>query len=407
MAVHSWRLSATFDALRNRDFRWLWLGRLASSATFEMSAVAQGWLVYHLTGSAFALGWVGAGWSISTLFLSLYGGVLTDRMEKRTLLLWTRAAMMVNSLVIGLLCTVGAIQVWHLVASSLFTGVLFAFLMPAQQAIVSDLVDRETLMNAVALNSVGMGLMGISCASLAGVMIESVGVASVYYAMAGFYLLAVLTIVKLPKIPIQRVVRASVWVDLLDGVRYLRASPVLLSILALGLVRVLFAMPYRTLMPAFARDDLGFDASGLGFLMSAPGAGALISALALCSLGDMPGKGKLLIISGVAMGVALALFVSVPSLAATLILVACVGAFNNNCMVMDGTLVQAYTDIAYRGRVLSVSMMMWGLTPLGTIPSGALADQIGVPWVIIVQGAMVALLFGIMGLLRPEIKRLS
>ena len=277
MSVRALRLNGTFDALRNRDFRWLWFGRLASSATFEMGSVAQGWLVYQLTGSAFALGWVSAGWSISTLILSLYGGVITDRVEKRTLLLWTRIAMLTNSLAVGLLISAGLIQVWHLAASSLFTGVLFAFMMPAQQAIISDLVDRRTLLNAVSLNSVGMGLMGIFCASLAGVLIESVGVAGVYYTQALLYLLAIYTIAKLPLTGSANDSSNSVWSDLKDGVHYLRISPALLVLLGLGLVRVLFVMPYRTLMPAFTRDVLGFDATGLGLLMSATGGGALLS----------------------------------------------------------------------------------------------------------------------------------
>jgi MFS family permease len=407
VTVRALRLSGTFNALRNRDFRWLWFGRLASSATFEMGSVAQGWLVYQLTGSAFALGWVGAGWSISTLVLSLYGGVITDRVEKRTLLLWTRVAMMSNSVAVGLLISAGLIQVWHLAASSLFTGVLFAFMMPAQQAIISDLVDRRSLLNAVSLNSVGMGLMGIFCASLAGVLIESVGVAGVYYSQALLYILAVYTIVKLPRTGSNSGSTDSVWDDLKDGVHYLRISPTLLVLLGLGLVRVLFVMPYRTLMPAFTRDVLGFDATGLGLLMSATGAGALVSSLVVCAAGDFHGKGKLLVLAGVVVGSALVLFVSIPLMAATFLFVALVGASNNVAMVMNNTLIQANSEIAYRGRVLSVYMMMWGLTPLGTIPAGAIADRFGVPIVIAFQGAIVVALFVGAALIRPEIKRMD
>ena len=407
MTVRALRLAGTFDALRNRDFRWLWFGRLASSATFEMGSVAQGWLVYQLTGSAFALGWVGAGWSISTLVLSLYGGAITDRVEKRYLLLWTRVGMLVNSVIVGLLISLGLIQVWHLAASSLFTGILFAFMMPAQQAIISDLVDEGTLLNAVSLNSVGMGLMGIFCASLAGLLIETVGVEGVYYTQALLYILAVYTIVKLPVTGAANNSGASVWADLKDGIRYLRVSPALLVLLGLGLVRVLFVMPYRTLMPAYTRDVLGFDASGLGMLMSATGAGALVSALLVCAAGDCRGKGKLLLLGGVIVGAALVLFVSIPGMVTTFAFVALIGAFNNVVMVMNNTLVQTHSDIAYRGRVLSVYMMLWGLTPLGTIPAGALADRFGVPIVVIVQGALTIALFIAAAVIRPEIKDMN
>lgn len=123
-----WR---TFDALRDHNFRWLWVGQLAASATFQMGNVAQGWLVYQFTGSAFTLGWVSSGWSISILLLSLYGGAIADRLEKRDLLIWIRLAMALNNLAIALLISTGAIHIWHLAVSSLLSGVLFSFMMPA------------------------------------------------------------------------------------------------------------------------------------------------------------------------------------------------------------------------------------------------------------------------------------
>lgn len=407
MTVRALRLAGTFDALRNRDFRWLWFGRLASSATFEMGSVAQGWLVYALTGSAFALGWVGAGGSVSTLVLSLYGGVVADRMEKRTLLLWTRVGMLVNSLVVAALISLGQIQVWHIAASSVFTGILFAFMMPAQQAIISDLVDEHILLNAVSLNSVGMGLMGIFCASLAGVLIESVGVAGVYYLQALLYLFAIVTIAKLPLTGAASTSRGSMWADLQDGIRYLKVSPALVVLLGLGLVRVLFVMPYRTLMPAFARDVLGFDASGLGLLLSATGVGALVSALVVCAAGDCRGKGRILLFGGMVLGAALILFASIPVMVSTFVFVAIIGAFNNVVMVMNNTLIQTHSEIAYRGRVLSVYMMLWGLTPLGTIPAGALADRYGVPIIIIAQGVLTLALFVAAATRRPEVREMN
>ena len=407
MAVRTWSLSTTFGALRNRDFRWLWLGRLASSATFQMSSVAQGWLVYHLTGSAFALGWVSAGWSISTLLLSPYGGVITDRLEKRTLLLWARIGMTLNSLIIALLISTNMIQIWHLAVSSLCTGVLFSFLMPAQQSIISDLVDKETLLNAVSLNSLGMGLMGIFCASLAGWLIESTGPAAVYYVMAALYMLAIYTIIKLPETGSDDGTPDSVWSDLAEGARYLWDNPVLLTLLGMGLIRVLFAMPYRTLLPAFARDNLGFDPAGLGVLMSAPGLGALASSLLICSLGDIGHKGKSLLIAGGFLGLSTSLFVSTGFLPIVFGFIFLVGFFNNICMVMTNTLLQSDCDKGYLGRAMSVYMMLWGLTPLGTLPAGAIADHVGVPPVVIVQGVLVTLLFVAVAIFKPEIRKLD
>jgi MFS family permease len=144
LATANRTLRATFKALENRHYRWLWLGRLATSGTFQMGNVVQGWLVYHLTGSAFALGWVGAGWSVATLLLGLYGGTITDRVDKRALIFRTRLGMMLSTFTIGLLVATGNIQIWHLAVANFLNGAMSAFLMPAQQSMVSELVGPET-----------------------------------------------------------------------------------------------------------------------------------------------------------------------------------------------------------------------------------------------------------------------
>lgn len=400
-------LRNTFQALSNRHYRWLWMGRLATAATFQMGNVVQGWLVYHLTGSAFALGWVGAGWSVSTLLLSPYGGVIADRVDKRTLMLWSRLGMMLNTLALGLLISLGLIQVWHIALSSFFTGIFIAFLMPAQQAIISELVEPNVLMNAMSVDALGMGLMGVVSASIAGFVIEATGAQGVYYTMAGMYVIALFTILKLPKAPPRDGERTSVWADLLGGAKYLRSNSILLTILGLGLVRVFFVMPYHSLMPAFARNNMGFDAAGLGLLQSAAGVGALVASLIACNMGDFQAKGKLLMQISVAIGLCLIAYVTVPWVPLVFVLLAIVGGLNNLYMVLNSTLLLANADAAYRGRVLSIALMEFGLHPLGTIPSGAIADRVGVTWVVSIQGAIVASVFALVGKLKPGIKELQ
>ena len=403
--IRTWTQGSSVAALRNRYFRWLWLGRLASSATFQMSSVAQGWLVYELTGSAFALGWVSAGWSVSTLVLSLYGGVVSDRVDKRTLLLYTRAGMVLNAFVLAVLISMGAVRIWHLAASSLLTGILFAFMMPSQSAIVVELIDRDTLLNANSLNSVGMGLMGIFAAALAGLIIESVGVQGVYYVMGAMYLLALATLTRLPKGQ-ARPSANSVWRDLRLGVRYLTCSPAIRALLALTLVRVLFAMPYRTFMPKYATEVMGMDASGLGLLMAAPGVGSLISSMTVASAGHLSGKGKLLLLAGLGLGLAVIVFAQCPTLVVVLLALGVVGATSNLCMIANQTLLQMNCEEGYIGRIMSMYMMMWGLTPLGTIPAGAIADVVGVPSVLTVQGIITAAAFALTLLFARDVRRL-
>ncbi|MGI5917128.1 MAG: MFS transporter [Anaerolineae bacterium] len=399
------KLNATVGALRNRHFRWLWVGRLSSGVTVEMGTVVQGWLVYRLTGSAFALGWVASGWSVATLALSLYGGVISDRIEKRTLLIWSRAGMLVNSLAIAVLIMSDLLQVWHLAANSLLNGVFFAFLMPAQESIVAELVDRRTILNAVSLNAVGFGLMGIVAASTAGALIELIGPAGVYLIMAAVYGGAIYATYKLPRIAPTGDGDASVWSDLWNIVGYLKQRPAILAVLLLGLTRVFFVMPHRTLMPAFSQDNLGFDGAGLGLLMSILAVGAMLGSLIMSSLGDIQGKGRLLLLSGAASGLFLILFVSIPWMSGVFISLAAVGLFNSIYMVLSQALLLNHVDPVYRGRIISISLAEWGLMPLGTLPSGAIADLVGVPPVIIVLGLIVIVVY--MGAMAyPVVRRL-
>ena len=400
------RRLATFDALQDRHFRWYWLAMLASSSTMQMGGVGQGWLVYEIAGSALALGWVSAGWSISNSVLCPWAGVLSDRAEKRTLLLWVRGLMVLSSLVIAAVITIGVIQVWHMAVYSLFNGVLFAVLMPAQNAYLAELVDRKTLLNAVALNSVGMGLAGIFSASLAGYLIDIIGVEAVYFIIAVLHLAVLLMMFKLPLTGTTDPGTRSVWSDIIDGVKHIRLSPVLIPLLALVFIRGLLAMPYRTLMPKYAQDIMNLDASGLGILVAAPGAGSLISALVMASLGDFKGKGKLMLASGVVLGVALVLFANTQVFALVLVLLAIVGAASSICMVTNRTLLQENCDGPYLGRVMSAYMMMFGLTQLGTIPVGAFADRFGVPVVLAVLGSLFVVAIVLVWVMQPRIRKL-
>ena len=401
------RSHATFQSLHNRYFRWFWLGRLATSATYQIGTVAQGWLVYQITGSAFALGWVSAGSSVAILIFSLVGGAFSDRVDKRSLLVWSRTAMIVNTLVLALLIANGTVQVWHIAANSLFSGVLMAFLMPAQQAILAELVDRETLLNAVSLSSVGMGLMGIFAASATGVVIKYVGVQGAYFAMAALYVMALFTVTRLPLADKAPEERNTLWSDLREGLTYLRECPSLLVLLGIVLARVLLAMSYRTFLPKYAEEVLGFDAVGLGILSSAPGLGSLISAIVLASLGKSQNKGRILLGAGTILGPALILFANVRWFPLVLLFLAIVGAAGNACMVTNQTLLQVSCEDRLRGRVMSMYMWMWGLTSVGTIPAGWRADRLGVPFVVTLQGGLLFLTFVAITISKPAVRRLE
>jgi hypothetical protein len=212
---------------------------------------------------------------------------------------------------------------------------------------------------------------------------------------------------KLPKTGTTDPGTRSVWADIVDGVRYIRVCPVLIPLLALVFVRGFLGMPYRTMMPKYAQDVMGLDATGLGILTSAPGVGSLISSLVMASLGNFRGKGRLLLLSGIVMGLALVGFGNIQSFLVVLVLLAIVGATSNVCMVTNRTLLQLNCEAPYLGRLMSAYMMMFGLTQFGTMPTGAIADRFGVPIVITIQGALFALIFVFVWLFGRKVRSLE
>jgi MFS family permease len=398
---------AVFDSLRNRDFRWFWLARLATSASMEMGSVAQGWLVYQLTGSALALGWVSSARSIARLLLSLYGGALADRLQRRQVLVWARAAMLANVLAIAILIFTGAVQMWHLVAYSFLSGVISALMMPAQKAYLAQLVGRKALLNAVSLTFASMGLMGIFGASLAGFAIEWAGPEAVYFAIATLYACALLALGRLPPGDVINAGTTSVWGDLREGVRHLQVCPPILPLLAIVVVRVVLGWSYRTLMPVYATEVLHLGARGLGVLSAAPSIGSLLGSLTLASLGDFRGKGKVLLVGGCVMGLSLIGFSNARHFALAFVYLLVVGAARRGLTITNQTLIQVNCEDAYRGRIMATYMMAIGLLPLGTLPAGAMADAWGVPVTLTLQGGLMAAIFVALWLSRSKVRYLD
>ena len=400
------RWTAAFDALRSRPFRWYWVARMSSLAAFQMDAVAQGWLVYELTGSALTLSWVSACRSIAMLLISPYGGLLSDRLERRSIMVWTRWLRLLAHLAIAVLTSLGAIQVWHLALHSLVAGVLIALSMPSDRAMVPDLVERRALLNAFAFSAVAMGMMGMLASWAAGLLIDATGVAVIYFVIVAFHLATGIVVSQLPKNLGARKVSRSMWLELSDLVRYVSRREALLTLLGLALATVVFGWPYRTLMPTFAKEVMGFGAAGLGLLTAAPQLGGLISALAMAALGRYQAKGKLLLAGGVLLGASILLFGNVRVLWLVLPLLALAGAMSNVCMVMTQTLLQVNVEDRFLGRVMSLQIMVYGLAPLGTLPAGAIADRVGVPAVVSALGALLIVTFAVTAL-RARIRQLA
>jgi MFS family permease len=244
-----------------------------------------------------------------------------------------------------------------LVVYSFLSGVISAFMMPSQKAYLAQLVDRKTLLNAVALTFASMGLMGIFGASLAGFAIDLLGVEAVYFFIAVLYAGAILALGQLPRDSVISRETTSVWKDLREGIDYLKVRPIILPLLAIVVARVILGSSYTTLMPVYATEVLNFGARGLGLLSAAPGFGSLLGSLAIASLGDFQGKGKVLLISGFVMGLALIGFSNGRNFALAFLFLLVVGAARRGIIITSQTLVQVNCEDVYRGRIMAMYLM--------------------------------------------------
>ncbi|MCK4362475.1 MAG: MFS transporter, partial [Dehalococcoidia bacterium] len=284
----------TFTSLKNRHYRWFWLGMLASFMGIHLQLVARNWLVYEMTGSALVLGIVIAAWGLPILLLSLYGGAVADRLKKRDLLIVTQVANGIITLIIAILIATGGIALWHLIAAAALTGIIFAFHVPARLAIIPELVHKRELLNAIALNSTGMNLSRFVGFAIGGALLGAIGVAGVYYVVVVCFFVSAALLFMLPVVEkVRQRVVTSIKVDLVEGLRYIYHSPLLRSLLAMAFVSIAFGLPYMNLMPVFAVDIFNVGEFGLGLLLGMAGLGSLIGSLILASLGDFRRKGLL------------------------------------------------------------------------------------------------------------------
>lgn len=393
----------TFQSLANPHFRVLWFGMLASYMAMQMNVLARGYLTFDLSGSATALGVVTMVRGLPQLFLSPFGGVIADRVDKRRLLIATQVAMGVLAAINALLIQLGVIQVWHLAALSLAEGFVFAFNMPSRQAIIPELVADGELMNAVALNNSGMNLTRILGPSLAGALIGfgSYGMEITFYLIALCYVGFIVSLWRLPKERrVTRSAKAPFMEQLTGGVRYILGYPALAALIWLAFVPILFGMPYQTLLPVFTKRVLDVGAGGLGLLSAASGLGALVGSLTVATMASYPRKDVLQVGFGVLFGTALIGFALTPVFAPALAWIFVVGLAGNAYMALNSTMIMATAERAYHGRVMSIYMMTWSLMPLSTLPLGKVVDAAGVQSTTAVAGLIVALFVTFIGAVR-------
>jgi MFS family permease len=407
-----------FRALSHPNYRLFFAGAFLSNAGTWMQTVAQSWLVLQLTDSGT---WLGVDTFVATapgLVLTLVGGVIADKVDRKRLLIYTQAGAGLSALALSALVWGGAIRwegagrrpadVWMVLLLSFVTGCCWALSGPAYQAITVDLVEREDLANAIALNSSQFQLARVAGPTLAALTMRLLGMAGCFLANGLSYvaIVAALARVRFEKKGAAAapetargvkagVVRRSMWHDLFEGFRYVRGRPRVGTVLLCSTVVCLFGSPYLVLLPMFARNVYGWGESGLSLLMATAGAGALVGALALAYRGDLPRKGLVLLSCMLSGGACITGLATAESPAAAIPLLFGTGMSMVTFFALGNTLVQQLVTDEMRGRVMS----MWILTFVGTLPvgsflSGAAADRFG-PRPTLAACGLVVLLFGL------------
>ena len=393
---------------RYRNFRRFWGGQTASLIGTWMQSVAQGWLALELTNDPFMVGLVSAVGSFPVLLLSLYGGVVADRHDKLRLVRVAQALLLVHAVLLWWTVWSGHITIGWLLALAVVSGTVNAFEIPARQSLVIELVGREDLLDAIALNSSGFNLARIIGPAIAAVVIARAGLAACFALNALSYLavLASLWRIRLP--PRDRPAGVpSPLEGLRQGIAYLVGTPEVATLMRMVAVYSIFGVPYLVLMPVIARDVLGSDASGYSFLLTCVGVGALSAALALAALGSRVRRGRLLATAAYAFSGLLIAFSLSRSLPLSAVLLVAVGAAMILNNALSNSLLQSIAPDALRGRVMSAYTWVFvGLGPVGSFLAGTLARLIGAAGAVSV-GATVMLLYAMWAFGRhPEIRRL-
>ncbi len=368
-----------FASLKHQQFRWLYVSNIAFFFAMNGQFLVRSILAYDLTGSKLALGAINLMVAIPMLVVSPFGGVIADRVEKRRLIMTGQALLLLNELVVLALLVTGHLQFWHLLVVVFFMGCLFPFIMPARQAIVANIVGRQGLSNAMALQMGGMNAARVVGPVLAGGIVAITNVKWVYLMAVILYGAALLSMSRISKSPpADGATQKPVLRELVGGMKYVAGDPPIRALMILSIVPILLAMPFQSLLVVFAEDIWKVGDGGLGVLQAFAGVGGIMGSLYVAWAGESQTKLRLMMSSLLAFAATLFLFAFSPWFLLALPLVLIADVFANVFNTTNGTMIQMLIPDEVRGRVMSLMMMTFGLTPLGTLPVSAVAEAFGV-----------------------------
>jgi len=381
-----------FAALRHRNFRLFWTGQAISLTGTWMQTLAQGWLVLQLTDSAFWVGFVSFVGSVPALLFSLPAGVYVDRADKRRVVMICQALFLLEAGVLTVLTGLHAIAAWQVALLAGLVGLISSLEIPARQAMIVELVGKEDLTNAIALNSSAFNATRIVGPAIAGLLVAHVGITACFGLNALSYVAVLygLYLLRMPKVQAVAPV-AGALERFREGIAYVRSERAVFALLLNTALLSFLASPFIVLMPVFARDVLGVGADGLGVMSAVVGLGAVGAALGLAALAPRVHRGRLLVWTGPMFGLAVSLFGLAGWYPAALGALAVAGF----CMILNNaltnTLLQGLVPDALRGRVMSLwSSVFVGFAPIGALEAGWLAERIGPSAAVAIGGALSA-----------------
>ncbi len=374
-----------FKSFKNPVYRLFYYAMAGTWAPTQMQMVTRSLLVYRITGSGAILGVVALATSIPMLVLSLYGGALADRVEKRKVLIICQLASALVCLGVAFALAFSFLSEdvpsswWILIAAGVCQGTIMGVMMPSRQAILPEIVGLDDLMNAISLNNLGMNVFRIIAPAVAGFVIDAWDFATVYWMMTFLYGTSCVFLLFIPRIHPAATQGRSTVTEVFEGLRYIRRETTIMLVLLFTVCCTLLGMPFNILLPMFTESILKVGASGLGILMAVSGVGAIMVSLVLASAPNKH-RGLMMLFSGLILSVAIIAFSFSSNWYLSLFLVVFVGMGQTGQMAFGMTLVQYYVDPGYRGRVMSFQMLGFGLGSFGSFFGGILAETMGIEW---------------------------
>jgi MFS family permease len=404
----SHRIVEALSALRHRNYRLYWLGQLSSVLAQNMEGIAQSWLVLELTNSPLLLGLTGLAFAIPTITLTLLGGVIADRADRRRIMIFSQLGSASIFFILATLVVIQWVALWHVMTLAFLSGCIRAFDRPSRMALLPQMVPKEDIPNAVAVGGTIWQLNRLVGPAVAGLLIYLVGIGPTFY-FCFFASLSAVCLwlgIRFEHQP-TAVSSGGLLQHMMDGLNFIRKNELYYTFISMTFFNSIFGMSYLILMPVFARDVLNVGSQGFGFLQSAGGLGALLGVFAVAYFSHSGGKGRQVIGGAIIFGLLLIIFALSKSYSLSLILACALGIASQFYITMINAILQVNLPDQLRGRVMSIYGLTWDLMPLGGLIAGAIAEYAGAPTAVVAGGAFVAVMALGVAMFSPNMRRLE